>query len=204
LLWTQEIPSSTGPAAIDANNLYLAVPCPGVFGMDRFNGYAQWWYHGPCTGGSAGQAPVVHQGKVWGLSDQTGTHDGGWVARASDGALVETFRAIQPPAFKGNVGLFLRRGLLSAMNLKTHALLWRFRGDRQLATAPLIVGRYAYLGTWSGRVYGIDMRTGRRAWTRRIARECPYMHVGGLAAGGGMLLVPCDGRVFAFASARRR
>ena len=203
-LWQQALFSSAGPPAIDANNLYVDDPCDGIYGMDALSGYPQWWYHGDCGGGPGGTVPVVHQGNVWGLGTTSGARDGGWVVRAVDGVLVKRFRATQPPAFKGDVGVFLRGTVLSAKNLKSGSQLWRFKGDGKLATPPFIVGQVAYVGSRSGRVYAVRLRSGRRAWTGSTARRDAQVAVAGLAAGGGTLVVPSDGRVTAFGSRHQR
>src|SRR4051812_6164392 len=75
LLWYKDQANVASAAAIDANNLYLSGTCEGLWEIDRFNGYGLWWHQGGCGGGSGGPPPVVHQGKVWGLSDKGRTYD---------------------------------------------------------------------------------------------------------------------------------
>jgi outer membrane protein assembly factor BamB len=80
--------------------------------------------------------------------------------------------------------------------------MWRFRGDGYLDSAPLIAGGTAYVGSGSGRVYALDLRTGRvrsraGAGASVLAMD-PDRLAAGLAAGEGLLLVPARGRLVAF------
>jgi outer membrane protein assembly factor BamB len=122
-------------------------------------------------------------------------------------------RAEYAPAFAGGVGLFadaivpgepLRMGhTLVARALDDGRARWRFSGDGYLDTAPLIVNRTAFVGSGSGRVYGLSLGRGRVTWRTRLAR--PVLGGGdgagsprGLAAGEGLLVVPSYGRLVAF------
>jgi PQQ-like domain len=71
---------------------------------------------------------------------------------------------------------------------------WRFRGDGYLDSSPLIAGRWAFVGSGSGRVYALDVRTGRV----RSRADAGASVLRFLAAGEGLLLVPARGRLVAF------
>jgi outer membrane protein assembly factor BamB len=205
LVWTQGLVSGDGSPAIDGNNLYIAHECNGIYGMDRFTGFAQWWYRPPGCGssGSPGRTPVVHDGLVYGRQDRDDGQTLGWVVRTADGAAVGEFKADEAPAFKGEVGLFLHSGVLRAQNTANGTDLWAFAGDGQLATAPLIVGDFASIGSKSGKVYALDLSTGQPAWIGEAGGdiESPaegHRLVAGLGAGDGTLIVPAGGTVVAF------
>lgn len=71
-----------------------------------------------------------------------------------------------------------------------------------LDSAPLVARGTAYVGSGSGRVYGLDLRTGRVRWRGdagapvRAPVEAGF--VAGLAAAEGLLLVPAYRRLVAF------
>ena len=61
----------------------------------------------------------------------------------------------------------------------------------------------AYVGSGSGRVYGVSLRSGRARWSTSIGVPVHGSAewdggIGGLAAAGGLLVVPAYGRVVAF------
>ena len=78
----------------------------------------------------------------------------------------------------------------------------RFRGDGYLDGAPLIAGRRLYVGSGSGRVFGVDLRSGRRVWRTRRGAPVPAPGgsgtMSGLAAAEHTLLVPALGRLTAY------
>lgn len=96
---------------------------------------------------------------------------------------------------------------LVARRARDGRVLWRFRGDGYLESNPLIVGRTVYVGSGSGRVFGVDARSGRLRWRGDAGASVPvyrwYIGPPGLAAAEGLLLVPARGRLVAFESAAR-
>jgi outer membrane protein assembly factor BamB len=85
-----------------------------------------------------------------------------------------------------------------ARNLKTGRVRWRFRGDGYLDSAPLIAGRILYVGSGSGWLHGVRLRTGRRVWGSPISAPGGSGTLSGLAAADGTLLVPALGRLIAY------
>jgi outer membrane protein assembly factor BamB len=80
---------------------------------------------------------------------------------------------------------------------------WRFRGDGSLDSAPLIARRVAYVGSGSGRLFAVDLRTGRVRWRTDVgapilSSEEDGGYLAGLAASNGLLLVPAYRRLVAF------
>ena len=60
-----------------------------------------------------------------------------------------------PPAFAGNLGVYLSNGTLSGVDLNSQQVLWTFTGDGRLVSAPLIVNQIIYVGSSSGLLYGL-------------------------------------------------
>lgn len=187
----------------------LVARCRGELALSRATGTVLWHVQHGCTGGGS-SVPVVHAGRVYvreGLSWPPGD-----VYDSATGAHVGRMRADFPPAFAGRLGLFADARLPGEEFLFGHRLVarpigggrprWRFRGDGYLDTAPLIVNDTAYVGSGSGRIYGLALRSGRVAWRARLPRpvlgSLNQTPARGLAAGEGVLVVPAYGLLAAF------
>lgn len=57
-----------------------------------------------------------------------------------------------------------RPSLLVALDPGSGTTLWRFRAG-VIESPPLVVGGLVYFGSWDGRIYAVDARTGRRRWS---------------------------------------
>jgi outer membrane protein assembly factor BamB len=136
----------------------------------------------------------------------------GDVYNVATGSVVGPMRADWTPAFAGGVGIFpdarkpkenLTFGhTLVARRVADGRVRWRFGGDGYLDSAPLIADGTVYVGSGSGRVYGVSLRSGRRTWSADTGPPVPAQWMGhmwgGLAAGGGVLVVPALGRLSAY------
>lgn len=91
---------------------------------------------------------------------------------------------------------------LVARDLGSGRLRWTLRGDGYLDSAPLIAGATMFVGSGSGRLYGVNMRRGRVVWCAFAGAPVPFPTpagtVSGLAVAGGTLLVPAPGRLVAY------
>ena len=132
---------------------------------------------------------------------------------AASGAIVAPLRADLTPVFSGRIGVFpdARRPLenaaaygsvLVARDVVTGRRRWSFRGDGYLDSAPLIAGGRLYVGSGSGRVFGVDLRSGRRVWRTPPGPPIPFptntLTTSGLAAAEHTLFVPALGRLTAY------
>lgn len=155
-------------------------------------------------------SPLVVAGRAYVFR----TTEGDGVYDLAGGARLRDFKSHRAPAVSPEVELmvdvnrpgepqFLDFGhRILARRAADGAVAWRFRGAGDLDSSPLIVGRTVYVGAGSGRVYGLDVRTGRARWRGDAGAPVPAYNRGfaepGLAAAEGLLLVPALGRLVAF------
>jgi outer membrane protein assembly factor BamB len=208
LLW--EAPSGGGEIpTVSREAVYFSWGC-GLEALDRHTGRMLWEVPYGCDGGVSDVSVFhsnrlyVREGRSWPPGD---VHD------ATSGGHVRRLRYDYAPAFAGRLGLFadarepgegehLQGHTLVARALGSWRVRWRFRGDGYLDTAPLIAGGTVYVGSGSGRIYGVSLRSGRVVWRARLTR--PVLGAGqgnpfsGLAAADGLLVVPAYGRLAAF------
>jgi outer membrane protein assembly factor BamB len=206
LVWAQELPSGDTGAlpALDDDNLYVAYACPGAFGMDRFTGYAQWWYDTSCTGGGGDRTPVLHGGRLYNPNPPQWGDQAGLVHDVGSGAKVGTFaREGGPPSFAGELRLQVIGGRLQAIDQRSGTVAWEFSGDGALAGGAVIAAGQAFVGSVSGAVYGVRLADGTQSW--RADTGAPVNTISGtptsLAVAEGTLLVPSGKRLIAYRSA---
>ena len=205
LLWEVSTEHGQGGApAVAGDTVYGHVGCePHVFRVRR-DGTPLVPTSSACSSGGGG-TPVLAGSRVL----LFGPHGEG-VFDAASGARTGALRSDYIPAHAHGVtvapvaripGEYWYRGHTLVARRDDGRVLWRFRGDGYLDSAPLIVGRTVFVGSGSGRLYGVDLRTGRvRARTDVGASVLGYSDVGlqtGLAADGGTLLVPARNRLVA-------
>jgi outer membrane protein assembly factor BamB len=82
-------------------------------------------------------------------------------------------------------------------------VLWSFAGDGHLATTPIVVNNYVFIGSTSGNLYAVDATSGQQVWTQNLGAAIPAnAEYNGtytsLAAGDGLLLVPNGTKLTAF------
>ena len=201
-----------GGAALSADAVYPPARCPVA--LRRSDGGVIWQRPDACRDHVS--TPALAGARLY-LRNDFAAADG-FVLDAGTGALVRPFRADYAPAFTRNgLGLFpdeeppdtdFQAGhTLVARSLVTGRRRWTFRGDGYLDSAPLVVNRTAYVGSGSGRIYGLSLRSGRPRWRVDLgdpvpAPQEPGQILSGLAAGNGMLLVPALGRLVAYGGRR--
>jgi outer membrane protein assembly factor BamB len=209
-LWIDSPGNGTnGSPAVTGGAVYVALPCGETRKLGRADGALLWQTPHDCAGGG-GSTAVLAGGRLYTRERE---YPPGEVYDAADGRLLGRMRGEYAPAFRGAIGLFpdaRRRGehwtfghRLVARSTTSGRVHWRFAGDGYLDTAPLIAGRVAYVGSGSGRVYGVALRSGRAIWRASVGAPVHGSGemsggIGGLAAAGGLLVVPAYGRVAAF------
>jgi outer membrane protein assembly factor BamB len=188
--------SSIASPALDDTHAYGYNACRTAYAVDRQTGASVWSNGVSCGGG--GDSTTLHAGHL--MAVESG---GGHVYDARDGRLVDSVPATQPIAARGNLALGIAYDRLHAYEFPTWRERWEFKASR-FATAPLMVGRHAYVATRSGNLYALDVDTGQTAWSRYLSSEFGYSERGafGLSAGDGLLLVPTANQLIAFESDR--
>jgi hypothetical protein len=134
------------------------------------------------------------------------TPGGRLLADRSERAIDAVAGEVQP-AFAHGLRFVLDHKVLTAAPAGGGPQRWEFRGDGELVTPPLVVGRHVFVGSRSGRVYALGAGTGRVAWSDPVG--APIMPPGadgalgfvGLSAGEGIVAVPSEGRLVAYESA---
>ncbi len=165
-----------------------------------------------CCSGDV-RVPVLARGSVYIRQTQTGNE----TVVATNGQQVGTFTSTTAPAFDSNEMFTVSGGVLTA----TGSSNWTYSGDgtpnSAPVTAPIVVNATVYVGAASGKVYalpeaGNGLAVNTPTWIGNAGAPilapvddiqgqedvAPPTLTGGLAVGGGMLIVPATGTITAF------
>jgi outer membrane protein assembly factor BamB len=199
-LWQSGIGGTDGIVAVTVDGLYGAAPCTALE-LQPAVGSQLWLNNSGCSGGG-GATPVVANGLVYAPDFSIGSS--GTVFDAETGATKGSYSASVIPAFSSTTGFFLSNGTLQGLALLNNQILWSFAGDGQLATAPIVVNNYVFIGSQSGNLYALDASSGQQVWNKNLGAAIPatneygIVQYTGLAAGDGLLVVPNGTKVTAF------
>jgi outer membrane protein assembly factor BamB len=121
----------------------------------------------------------------------------GLIFDAATGTLAGNFTATPIPAFSTQTGFFLSSGTLTAIDLSSNDVLWRFVGDGTLVSAPIVINQVVVVGSTSGNVYALDATTGSQMWSNNTGspiagpdEQNVSQPLTGFGAGEGYLVVP--------------
>ena len=203
VLWTASVENGDHSSpAVTRQAVYVSYSCPQAYAFRRLSGTLIWHYSGSCEGGG-GKTPVVYRGRVY-VRDEYFGQTNADILDARTGDWVGGFNADRPPAFVGNVGLYMSAGTLTANDLGTGQILWSFAGDGTLASAPIVVNGYVYVGATSGKLYALNGR-GHIAWSTNVGssilapdEQNVSQPLTGLGVGGGLLVVPAGTALVAY------
>lgn len=156
------------------------------------------WSNLPACSSAGGPTAVVANGVLYAPGSGTKFD-------AETGTVLGSYSADYPPAIGSQTGYFLSGGTLNAIDLSTDTVLWTFAGDGQLATSPIVVDQYVFIGSYAGNLYALDATTGQIAWQTSLGAAIPYgegilspTFRSGLSAGDGLLVVPAGTKVMAY------
>ncbi|HEU4510023.1 MAG TPA: PQQ-binding-like beta-propeller repeat protein [Pyrinomonadaceae bacterium] len=189
--------------AVTASALYVSYACNQAFALSPSTGTQIWHHNSTCFGGG-GRTSVFYNGRLYIRDLSLGNR----VLDSATGIEVAEYFAGPAPAFSGSTGYFLNGLTLEAKDINTHAVKWSFAGDGNLSSAPIVVNGTVYVGSTSGRLYGLDASTGANVWTGTVGAPVnrPDEHnssapLTGLGAGEGLIVVPASNLVVAYQAA---
>ncbi|WP_371658065.1 PQQ-binding-like beta-propeller repeat protein [Streptomyces sp. NBC_00280] len=205
VIWTQPVANGDNSSpAVTANGVYVSYACEQTYAFAPKTGTPIWHHDTDCSGGG-GRTPVLADGGVW-VRDDAGMVPS--VLNAADGKVRGTYEATgwsPAPAFDGRQGYFVDDGVLQERHSRTLATRWRFEGDGQISTAPIVVNGYVYVGSRSGRLWALNGATGQSVWSTDVGASInePDEHnvsepLTGLGAGGGLVVVPATNLLVAY------
>lgn len=202
VLWTMPVENGDHSSlAVVLGKVFVSYTCPQAYAFSAATGQ-QLWHYSTCCEGGGGKTPVVHAGQVY-VRDSYCTQTNGLVLDANTGTKTEEFDSDRPPAFVGNLALYLQSGTLRGVDLPSGQVLWSFAGDGRLTSAPVIVNQTIYIGSSSGTLYGLNT-SGQQIWSTQVGAAVPAPDENnawlttGLGAGDGLLIVPAGSLVAAY------
>ena len=206
VLWTMPVENGDHSSpAVAGGSVYVSYVCPNTYGFDSTTGEELWHYPSACQKGcegGGGKTPVVHAGQVY-VRDSICTPTNGVVLDANTGTKTGLFNSDRPPAFIGDLALYLQSEALVGIDIPSGQQLWSFVGDGALQSAPLIVNQTIYIGGNSGTLYGVNT-SGQQIWSTQVGAPIPApdeqngLLTTGLGAGDGLLIVPTDSILVAY------
>lgn len=184
-VWTQPVENGDDSApTVSGKGVYVSYACNQAFDFAPKTGTPVWHYSPSCEGGG-GATTALYNNRLY-----TRDNSGNLILNAFTGKLLGTYSASQIPAFSGTTGYFLNGSTLSAESLSTHTVLWTFKGDGALVTAPLVDGAYVYIGSSKGNLYALDATTGTQVWTTKVGAAMGQSAYASLAAAEQVVAVP--------------
>ena len=180
--------------------VYVAQRCLGAVAFDAFSGAVAWNLQRLCSS-SGTMASAVSGGRLWneGSGSETPLTLDALTGKAT-GAFAGSL-----PAF-GDGRYFVRHGTaLKGKDAANDFTLWTFTGDGRLATSPVVVDGFVYVGSATGKVWALDPATGAPVWEGDAGAPIvprsnfQYQDLGPhIAAGQGLVVVPATTTLIAF------
>lgn len=201
--WTGFVQNGdTSSPAYGDGGVYVSYPCQ-YYKFNPTTGQQIWNYNGGCDGGG-GETPVYMQNDVF-VRDPTSSDV---ILSAGTGKTITSFAADQAPALLSygadNYDVTLSDGSVNLVDIATQNIEWSFSRPG-LTTAPITVNNLIFEGSSTGELYALDI-AGHLEWATNLGVSINAPGEGGvgapttgLAAGGGILVVPASSTLFAFA-----
>lgn len=201
VLWTAGVANGDNSSPVVTNaGVYVSYVCPNVYDFNPKTGNQIWSYSPGCDGGG-GNTPVLFGGKLYVRDAIVFSGYNGAVFDAASGALESYFNSNFAPAFAGSTGLYTEADTLTAFSVTSGATTWTATppsGD-SYSSAPIIVNGVVYIGTAGGNLVGYLVTTGTQVASIAVGASIQAGEYGGysspqsgLAAAGGLLIVPAS------------
>lgn len=160
ILWTVGSAGTTDWAspAISSEGVYVQTGSCNAGAYDPVFGSTLWQAQSPCNG-PWGYASIVRHGTFFG---RTGSSLN--LFDAITGSFSVQLGSARAPAVTDTAVIALNAGTLSATRSSDFVQTWTFSGDGSLVTAPVVVNNTVFIGSGSGKVYGLDAGTGTQTW----------------------------------------
>jgi outer membrane protein assembly factor BamB len=199
-VWRSILDLSSGTPALDGDRLYVAGASPTAQAFSAATGTLLWNHPGGSSG--AGVLIVVGAGRLWVWPEAPAGP--GWAFDLATGASAGGFSSPTAPAVDGDVvAMRSERGVWAQDASGRH--LWDVDLGRELTSPLLIANGVVLVGALDGTVTGLDLATGRIAWSANVGAgvtgASPTRAVnslGGMGGGDGLLVVPAQQRLVAF------
>jgi outer membrane protein assembly factor BamB len=200
LIWSSSVLNGDDSSpTVTTSGVYVSYPCvTQVF--NPTTGTSVWSDSQGCEGGG-GATGAWANGIYY---SPNGNNYSGMAFDATSGTFVTSYTASQPVAIGSSIGYFMQNATLSALSLADYSQQWTFVGDGNLATAPLLVNSYVFVGSNSGKLYVLDASTGAQLAVIALGGAPNSSFLGnvvswnGMGAGDGLLVVPVGNKVSAF------
>ncbi|MDX6227909.1 MAG: hypothetical protein QOI76_1299, partial [Frankiales bacterium] len=206
--WSQDIAGGDQSAPlVTPSGVYVSYTCPHVYDFDPVTGHLIWHIGSASCTPDAGRTPVLSGGRLYVRNSHTDL-----ILDPATGNQLGVFQSRIAPAFSGSMAFYnsggtfeFSAGYLEGWDLTTNSMVWRFDADDGAfaESAPVVVNGNVFemLG---GNLYAIDAKTGRQVWVGAVGAE-PIAYeagsgnvLGGIAAGGGYVVVPGGGQITVF------
>lgn len=192
--WTQQPPGSQGAPTIVGGLLYLGEGC-ALQVFDAVNGALVWQRTIACSGGG-GRTPSIYETKIWNRNGAEGS-----LILDHDGKALRTFAANVMPAFHNGIAFYRTNGALSAVDIATSTMRWRFAADANLCTTPLVAGAggQVFVGSQTGKVYELDELTGSQRSVHDVGTQLTcFDEANAPSLADGHLLVPAGNELVVY------
>jgi outer membrane protein assembly factor BamB len=202
------------PPAVAYGRLYLPTFDGRFYALDRRTGTAVWRFDSgrcswasPAVAGGVVYETFLNRSRSCDMDD--GPRGGEVIAFDAGSGRIRWLRRLPPTessplvagglVYVGDWG-----GAVSALDVRTGSLRWRFQtGGKVKASAGLAGGRL-YIGSYDGHVYALDARTGKEIWRAsgqaRLGAGGTFYSTPAIAY-GRVYVGSTDGKVYSFGAA---
>ncbi|HEY3331062.1 MAG TPA: PQQ-binding-like beta-propeller repeat protein [Capsulimonadaceae bacterium] len=200
-------PAGTGAAPTVGADSVSATGVNATFNYDLAGNTVYMRQVGPSTTGVGNLGVAVRSGSnlfTRGYTVSAGYNSA--IVPLATGLPTQFFNADYAPAIDSGVAFIVSGRTLTAKNISTWATLWTSTPSSGYITAPIVVNGTVYAATSTGVINALDPSTGALVWTGDTGigvltpNEIPIARPAtGLAAGDGLLVIPCGNSLVAFA-----